>query len=223
VTSIGVESLPQPHGVRRTVVAGLIALAAVAVAGGVTGVRSLTGGPVASTVATPAAVAASAHQGVHKVGDEIPTGFGWVAAETVQKSSGVTSQSVGGNTHFPSFVGADKVQIQVTLNIRNSLGARHEVRADQFSVLAGKKRYLPGGATAAAMQIQPDASVGQILSYTVPRTNQPLTMEFAETPGADPIKIGLGRSQAMVEGASPGPQGGAAGGHGHSSSAGGTP
>jgi hypothetical protein len=199
-STTGILSGPSPA--RRVTVAGLAVLAAVAVAGAVTGVRGLVdgGSGPAAAVAPPA----SAHAASHKVGDEIPTGFGWIATASVDKSSGVASSAVGGNTHFPSFIGADKVQVQVALDIRNTLEARHEVRADQFSLRSGGKSYLPGGATAAAMQIQPDASAGQILSFTLPRNNKPITLVFSEAPGAPPIRVDLGRAQSSVERGVPG-------------------
>lgn len=214
MTTAGTDMLPPP-GVRRGAVAALMVFAAAAVVGAAMGVRSITGGGAAPTaVVSPAT---TAHTATHKVGDEIPTGFGWIAVALVDKASGVPSSAVGGNTHFPSFVGADKVQVQVTLDIRNTLPQRHEVRADQFALLSGATRHRPGGATAAGFQIQPDASVGQILSYTVPRNNRPLTLVFTEAPGAPPIKVDLGRAQARVEGAAPGAVPGDSG-HGHPSS-----
>lgn len=66
------------------------------------------------------------------------------------------------------------------------------------------------------MQIQPDAAAGQILSYTLPRNNQRLTLQFTEVPGATPIRVDLGRAQARVEGAGPGGRATPADeGHGH--------
>lgn len=170
-------------------------LSAVAVGGAVMGVRAMTSSP--SAPATPPA-AAQSFSGLQHIHQDIITSFGVVAVEILQKNAGVSPKSVSSSTHFPSYVGPDKLEVQTTVNIRNSLSRPLRFDAGQFSVVAGGKRYRVTRATVDNVRMQPDALLDENLSFVVPRKGEPLVLEFADPSSSRPIRIDLGRAQARV-------------------------
>ena len=177
---------------------GLVAgVGALAVVGAATGVVSLSG--AGEPVGTPK-VALGGSYGVAAV---VPTTFGTVAVQQVSRLRGLTHKQVSGVSHFPSFVGADKVQLQVGVELTNL----DDRRAAPFSptlfrLRIGTGKLLPpSGANFRPGRLQPSASLSGVVIFVVPRGNQPLTVEIVEpgVPGARP-KIDLGRLATPFEG-----------------------
>jgi len=131
--------------------------------------------------------------------EDIPTSFGVVAVEILEKNAGVSSRALSGSTHFPGRVGPDELQVQATVNIRNALAKPIELRAGQFTILAGTTRYRHARATVERVQLQPDALLDLMVSFVVPRAGEALVLELADPAGTTPIRVDLGRAQALVE------------------------
>lgn len=189
------ETLGRPDGARRAVIGGIAVIAALAVAGGAVGVHALSGGE-----ATAPAVTASSHDHAHRVGEEIFTEYGVVSVQLVDKSAGVPSKALAGATHYPSYVGGAQMSVQVTLTAKNLITRPTTVSADQFTLLSGKTAVTPRRVAVDTVKLQPEASFDEILSFTVPREGQPLTLAYQETKDASPILVDLGRAAAVAEG-----------------------
>ena len=173
--------------------AGVVAVAAVG--GGVLGVRALTSSPQAPT--QPAAVRAS-FAGTHQIHEDVLTSFGVIAVEILEKNAGVSAKAIASSTHFPSYVGPDQLQVQATVNIRNALARPVTLDASQFVVAAGGKRYRHSHATVETVQLQPDALLDQIVTFTVPRKGEQMVLQFADPASPKPIRINLGAATAKV-------------------------
>jgi len=189
------DAVGRPSGPSRSFLALAGAVALVAVGGGVLGVRALTSSP--QTADQPAAVKAS-FGAKHQIHEDVLTSFGVIAVEILEKNAGVSAKAIASSTHFPSYVGPGQLQVQATINMRNALARPVTLNAGQFVVAAGAKRYAHSHATVERVQLQPDALLDQIVTFTVPRKGEPLVLEFADPASKSPIRIDLGRATARV-------------------------
>jgi len=137
-------------------------------------------------------------KGPFGVSQDIPTSFGAVAIDNVEKVNGLTAKSLAGVTHgISNYVPPNKVQVQATITLTNLLNERPvRYSPTQFRLLVGKKRkpvkdvrasFRPG-------TLQPNASISGQVKFIAPRTGSRLWIEFTDPKRAKPMLIDLGRT-----------------------------
>ena len=106
-------------------------------------------------------------KGPFGVSQDIPTSFGAVAIDNVEKVNGLTAKALSGVTHgISNYVPPNKTQVQASVTLTNLLNDRSQAYSPtQFRLLIGKKRkpakdvrasFRPG-------RLQPGASIsGQL-------------------------------------------------------------
>lgn len=133
------------------------------------------------------------------VGRSIPTSFGVIAVESVQKLKGLTPKELGGMTHFPSYVTPDRMQVQVFLEITNLKNHTIRYSPRQFRLVAGAGRRIPIlGATFPGGILQPSASIDGQVSFIAPRRTRSgahLWLEFNDPGTKAPIRFDLGSAR----------------------------
>lgn len=179
----------------RAWVAVVAFVGALSAAGVATSLVSMTGGtPVEERRAV------GGRYGVTAV---VPTTFGTVAVQRVNRLRGLTHQQLSGVTHFPSYVGPDKVQLQLGVELTNLDDRRSTPFSPKlFRLRVGSGRLLtPRAANFRAGRLQPSASLRGDVIFIVPRGTAPMTVEIVEpgVRGARPV-IDLGRRAASFEG-----------------------
>ena len=129
---------------------------------------------------------------------DIPTSFGAVAIDNVEKVNGLTAKSLAGVTHgISNYVPPDKVQVQATVTLTNLVNERTvDYSPTQFRLLVGRKRkpvedvrasFRPG-------TLQPNASISGQVKFIAPRTGARLWIAFTDPKRAEPLLIDLGRT-----------------------------
>jgi hypothetical protein len=136
-------------------------------------------------------------KGPFGVSQDIPTSFGAVAIDNVEKVNGLTSKSLSGMTHgISNYVPPNKVQVQASVTLTNLLGETVDYTPTQFRMLVGEKRkpikelrasFRPG-------TLQPDASISGQLKFVAPRNGSKLWIEFADPKMSKPILVDLGKT-----------------------------
>ena len=137
-------------------------------------------------------------KGPFGVSQDIPTSFGAVAIDNVEKVNGLTAKSLAGVTHgISNYVPPNKVQVQATVTLTNLLDERTVgYSPTQFRLLIGEKRkpvkdvrasFRPG-------TLQPNASISGQVKFIAPRTGSRLWIEFTDPARAKPLLIDLGRT-----------------------------
>jgi len=137
-------------------------------------------------------------KGPFGVSQDIPTSFGAVAIDNVEKVNGLTAKSLAGVTHgISNYVPPNKVQVQATITLTNLLNERPVAYSPtQFRLLVGKKRkpvkdvrasFRPG-------TLQPNASISGQVKFIAPRTGSRLWIEFTDPKRSEPMLIDLGRT-----------------------------
>ncbi len=165
-------------------------------------VAALAAGGIAISVGlvergTPRA-ALPALKGPFGTSQDIPTSFGAVAIDNVEKVNGLTAKSLAGVTHgISNYVPPNKVQVQATVTLTNLLNERTVgYSPTQFRLLIGEKRkpvkdvrasFRPG-------TLQPNASISGQVKFIAPRTGSRLWIEFTDPKRAKPLLIDLGRT-----------------------------
>jgi hypothetical protein len=133
------------------------------------------------------------------LGREFRTGFGVVAALSVQQSRGLTAKELAGLTHFPSYVPPDRMQVRVSVQLSNVLDRPVDYAAREFRLRAGNGPAIaPSGASIPSGTLQPRAAVDQTLSFIVRRSERrgvPLRLEFREQGAEPPLVIRLGTAR----------------------------
>jgi hypothetical protein len=193
---IGRATDPAPR--RSALLVGYLAAAAVLVlAGGYLAVGVVSrGAPKDPTIALP--------QGPFGTSQDIPTSFGVVAVEHVEKINGLGAKDLAGVTHgISGFVAPNKVQIQASVTLTNLLD--HPIAYDprQFRLLVGKDRK-PLNEVQSNLRpgtLQPDASIDSQLKFIAPRDGSKLWVQFSDPGRAKPILIDLGRTGKTPAGA----------------------
>lgn len=172
----------------------IAAVGALALAGGVVALGTMSGGDAAEHAVAGHGALHSGRQ--NDIGRAIPTSFGVVAVESVQKLKGLTPKQLGGMTHFPSWVAPDQMQVQVALELRNL--QKHTVRysSRQFHLRVGSgKPIAPTGGTISKGILQPSAAIDVRLTFVARRatlTTPRLWLELAEPGRIRPIRVDLG-------------------------------
>jgi hypothetical protein len=165
----------------------LTAVVVAALAGGLLAGRLLLGSPPPVDLVEPGPAPLG-------VGQSVKTSFGVVAVEHAEKLNGLTSKELGGMTHgVQSFVGSDKLQLQVTATITNQLDHPVAYSPGQFRLVAGKKKLKAAGSSITAGTLQPDAAIDARLSFVAPRDGGRLLVQFTDPGRSQPILIDLGK------------------------------
>jgi hypothetical protein len=137
-------------------------------------------------------------KGPFGVSQDIPTSFGAVAIDNVEKVNGLTAKALSGVTHgISNYVPPNKVQVQASVTLTNLLNDRSQAYTPtQFRLLIGKKRkpakdvrasFRPG-------RLQPGASISGQLKFIAPRNGSKLWIEFTDPRRAEPVLIDLGKT-----------------------------
>lgn len=125
----------------------------------------------------------------------IPTSFGSLTVEQVEKLDGLTSQDLAGVTHgIQNLVLSDKVQLQITLQLVNRTDAPMVYSPDQFA-LAGAGSAEAAGPASGTLQtgsLPAHATIDAVLDFVAPRTNQPLWVEYQDPVSAQRTRIAIG-------------------------------
>ena len=144
-------------------------------------------------------------KGPFGVSQDIPTSFGAVAIDNVEKVNGLTAKALSGVTHgISNYVPPNKTQVQASVTLTNLLGTKTvDYSPTQFRLLVGRKRkpvkdvrasFRPG-------TLQPNASISGQVKFIAPRTGSQLWIEFTDPNRAKPMLIDLGRTGRTPEGA----------------------
>jgi hypothetical protein len=167
------------------------------------GAFALAGAVLAAGIAftgadhTEAPVAASLS--ADDLGRELRTSFGVLAVVSVQQTPGLTSNALGGFTHFPSYVPPNEMQVRVSLQLSNVLDHPIRYSAAQFRLRVGDGPSIaPSGASIRSGTLQPAAAVDQTLSFIVPRNERRgvhLILAFRDRGGDPPLLIRLGTAR----------------------------
>jgi len=182
----------------------LCCVVALAIGGGLLGIRLLQAG------AQPTVV----HIGPSGLGVPARTSFGSVEVESVQQLRGLTPKQLSGMTHgIQSLVKADQMQVQLVLALRNAHGTAAPYDPDQLAIRLvrrnGKaKSYAPETTSVRAGALAARAAMETTLGFVIPRFNPKgtrLSLAVRE-PGRSPINLDLGpvrpgRSLAAVQAA----------------------
>jgi hypothetical protein len=137
-------------------------------------------------------------EGPFGTSQDIPTSFGAVAIDNVEKVNGLTAKSLAGVTHgIANYVPPNKVQVQASVTLTNLLNEQTvDYSPTQFRLLVGKKRkpvkdvrasFRPG-------TLQPNASISGQVKFIAPRTGSRLWIEFSDPKRPKPLLIDLGRT-----------------------------
>jgi hypothetical protein len=129
---------------------------------------------------------------------DIPTSFGAVAIDNVEKINGLTAKDLAGVTHgIANYVPPNKVQVQASVTLTNLLNEQPVAYSPtQFRLLVGKDRkpvkdvrasFRPG-------TLQPNASISGQVKFVAPRTGSQLWIEFTDPKRSEPLLIDLGRT-----------------------------
>jgi hypothetical protein len=170
----------------------LVCVLALAVGGGLLGIRLLQ---------TGAATTAPAHVGPAGLGVPVRTSFGFVEVESVQQIRGLTPKALSGVTHgIHSLVKADQMQVQLVLALRNARGSTTAYEPQQFLLRLGRrggksKSYASQSTSVRAGRLAPRSSMETTISFVIPRFNPKgtrLSLEFRER-GLQPVNLDLGR------------------------------
>jgi hypothetical protein len=139
----------------------------------------------------------------YAVGDAVPTSFGAIAVEHLERLKGLTAKKLAGVTHgIQSLIGPDKIQVQTTVTLTN-LSARVQAYSPaEFTLVETKGRKPPAvtkkgrppfSASVHDGTLQPDASISARITFTSARNGDHLWMRYANRGGTRPALIDLGR------------------------------
>src|SRR5256885_14136590 len=177
--------------VRPAALLYLCCVLALAVGGGLLGIRLLQAGAATTVV----------HVGPAGLGVPARTSFGSVDVESVQQIRGLTPKALSGVTHgIHSLVKADQMQVQLVLALRNDGNRAGVYDANQYVlrlVLRGaeSKGYVPVTTSVRAGQLAPRSAMETTIGFVIPRFNPKgtrLALELRER-GRKPLTIDLGR------------------------------
>ena len=193
VQPLASATLPRPR--LAPTLAFVLSVLALTVAGAVISFGLIARGAPAPT--------GSVLKGPFGISQDIPTSFGAVAVDNVEKLGGIKPKDLSGMTHFPSYVKPNQVQVQTSISITNLLGEPISYAPTQFRLLVGKKRrpvddlrasFRPG-------TLQPDASISGQIKFVAPRNGSKLWLQFTDPGRRKPILIDLGKTGRTPPGA----------------------
>lgn len=143
-------------------------------------------------------------QGPFGTSQDIPTSFGVVAVEYVEKIKGLRAKELAGMTHgVQGLVKADKMLVRANVTLTNLTTEPLKYSPTQFRMLIGKDRK-PVNELRASFQpgaLQPDAAIEGQLSFVAPRNGTRLWLAFDDPGRSKPILIDLGRTGKTPPGA----------------------
>jgi len=167
---------------RRGPVVIVAAVSVLALGGAVTSVGSVLG--------------RRAGEAVHATGESVPTSFGIVAVEFANVLHGLSPAELGGQTHgVKNLVGEDKAGVRANVTVTNLSNSPVPLAASQFRVLLGRSQTpVPLTSTSITSGVlQPNSNIDEQLTFVVPRSNQPILVEFRDPDGRR-IKIRVGHT-----------------------------
>ncbi|MEA2249565.1 MAG: hypothetical protein QOH46_4094 [Solirubrobacteraceae bacterium] len=136
-------------------------------------------------------------KGPFGVSQDIPTSFGAVAIDNIEKVNGVTAKDLSGVTHgISNYVPPNKTQVQASVTMTNLLGDTVGYSPTQFRLLVGKNKK-PVGEVRASFRpgtLQPDASISGQLKFIAPRNGSKLWIEFTDPKRSTPVLVDLGKT-----------------------------
>ena len=179
-----------PASRRTPLIVLVLSVAVLAIAGAV-----VSAGVIARGDAGPAVPEL---KGPFGTAQDIPTSFGAIAVDSVEKVNGLTAKSLAGMTHgISNYIAPDKTQVQATVTLTNLLNEQTvDYSPTQFRLLVGDDRkpvkemrasFRPG-------TLQPNASISGQVKYVAPRSGSRLWIEFTDPKRPKPILIDLGRT-----------------------------
>jgi hypothetical protein len=143
------------------------------------------------------------HPRPYSVGDAVPTTFGAVAVEHVERLKGLTAKDLSGVTHgIQNLIGPDRIQIQTSVTLTNLSTAVQPYSPAEFALVetkgakpppAGRRGRLPFSASVHDGTLQPDASIGARITFTSQRNGDHLWMRYTDPGRRSPVLIDLGR------------------------------
>jgi hypothetical protein len=195
VPSPSPNGAPAAGGAARLRPAAMLYLAcvlALAVGGGLLGVRLLQTSASAVTVA---------HAGPAGLGVPTRTSFGYLEVESVEQINGLTPKQLAGMTHgIQSLVKADKIQVQLVLALRNASGTARDYDPADLVLRVGpargkSKTYDSVTASVRAGRLAARSSMETTVGFVIPRFNPKrsrIWLELREQ-GRPPLNFDLGR------------------------------
>jgi len=178
----------QPAHARRPQIA-LIAIAAViALVSTITVVTVVRGGGSASAAQPPAGQRFA-------VGSIVPTSFGALSVDDVERLGGLGAKQLAGATHgIQNYVPPDKAQVQLVVSITNLQQKVARYSPGDFSLAgAGAKPSAPTGSTIQPGTLQPNASIEAVMTFVAPRNGKRVELLYRDPYGGRVFHIDLGR------------------------------
>jgi hypothetical protein len=151
----------------------------------------------------PAETPAPTKTGPFEMGETAQTRFGVVAVEAVDRLKGLTARELAGMNHgISGYVPPDKVQVQVSVTMRNLLPETTRWSPEQFRLVTASSLRAAtvangrGAISSSARPgtLQPDAGLDTRIAYLVPRNRKGLYLQYREKPGDAPLVFDLGKS-----------------------------
>src|SRR3954452_2224236 len=181
----GAVALGRPAVKRGPLVALVLSVVALCVGGIAISVGLIEKGTPQPTVPTLT--------GPFGTSQDIPTSFGAVAIDNVEKVNGLTAKSLAGVTHgIANYVPPNKVQVQASVTLTNLLNEQPVAYSPtQFRLLIGKRRkpvkdvrasFRPG-------TLQPNASISGQVKFIAPRTGSRLWVGVPHPEAAHPESL----------------------------------
>jgi len=201
---------------RRSVLLGLglvLAVALLAIAGGVLATGVMGGSPTAQHAADhqfPAPAGTTA-EGEFAVAADVPTSFGAMSVKHAERLNGLTSRDLAGMTHgVNGLVRENRSRVQTSVTLTNLLDRTVDYTPEWFTLRTsdGGKPIKLTSASIKAGVLQPDASIDLRIDYTAPRSAKRFWIDFADPKGGAPITVALGEVKELPgrRAASPGAQ-----------------
>jgi hypothetical protein len=173
----------------RRPIAALIALALALVAVGVfVAVGVVRSGSTTHSVRLP--------DGPFGISQDIPTSFGALGVESVQRINGLTAKQLSSSTHgIAHLIQPGEVRVQTSVTFTNLLDKPVAYSPSQFRLITvGKgKPQAPFSSSIHAGTLQPSASIDAVISFVVPANGSKLQMAFYDLGRKAPVLIDLGR------------------------------
>ena len=132
----------------------------------------------------------------YAVGSVIPTSFGAVSIDGVERQAGLGARALAGATHgIGGYVRPSELQLEVSTTIKNLTDGVQPYAADQFDVMVGsaKQPVRVRSATVTSGTLQPGAAIEATLVFVVPRNGRRLTLRYHDAARAAPFLIDLGK------------------------------
>jgi hypothetical protein len=174
---------------RRPVVALILVALTLAAAGAFIAAGIVRGG-------APADQRAGLPNGPFGISQDIPTSFGALGVESVQKINALTPRALSSSTHgIAHLIRPGQVRVQTSVTFTNLLDKPVAYSPSQFRLIAGGKGkpLPPFSSSIHAGTLQPSASIDAVISFVVPANGNKLQMAFSDRGRKAPVLIDLGR------------------------------